>query len=305
MSQLRQQLPVVILVAVIAEVLLLRFALRLGPAVPAGVNVLPAFALVEWAGVLSLNVAVLAGVAFLLLTAQDVRRRGSAGVLLAVALAAAVLVNLGLSMLVPVLPDGAAGPLHAVATGSAITLLLVTSTKSVRARGALALMGAAQLLALGLGPAFGAEACAVAAGVALPWLLGVRPARRDLLIAVAAGVGLAAAMTGQPWGVATVAIWTMAFSLFLPPVLYGTALGSVVVSILTLRRTPEHATLLTGFTLIWLAGLKLDVSAYALVSLAGLAVAAGALLAAPVNPHTVSTAVHRSGHALVMPGGSA
>jgi hypothetical protein len=303
MSQLRQQLPVVILVAVIAEVVLLRFGPRLGPVVPVGVNVLPVFAVVEWAGVLALNVGVLAGCTLLLLTAAAALRRGPAGGLLAAALAAAVLVNLGLAALVPALSDGMAGQLHTATTGSAVILLLLTSTGPVRLRAALVLLGLAQLLALGLGPAALAEVGAVAAAVALPWLIQVRPARRDILIGVAAGLGVAVAATVQPWGVATVAIWTMAFSLFLPPILYGAALASIIVTALALRRAPEDATLLVGLTLIWLAGLKLDVSAYALMSLAGLAVATRAHLTAPAE--VAATASPPGGHALAIRGRSA
>jgi hypothetical protein len=88
----------------------------------------------------------------------------------------------------------------------------------------------------------------------------------------------------QPWGIATVAIWTLGFSLFLPPILYGAAAMSAVLTVPSLRRQPGGGALAAGLVLVWLAGLKLDISSFALMALAGLTIASG--LAGPSAPET-------------------
>ena len=120
------------------------------------------------------------------------------------------------------------------------------------------------------------EVVAVVAALALPWLTRARPRSGEVLVGVAAGLGVTGAALVQPWGLATVAIWTMAFSLFLPPILYGAAVTSILVTGLALRRQPGGGELAAGLALVWLAGLKLDVSSYALMALAGLVIASRA-----------------------------
>ena len=83
---------------------------------------------------------------------------------------------------------------------------------------------------------------------------------------------LFAALLTRPWIVSTVAMWTVSFSLALPGLLYAIALGIAVATLPSLwsaggtRRTAAQ-----GLLLIALAGLKLDFSYFALLSLAGTA----------------------------------
>jgi hypothetical protein len=300
MSALRGQLLVVVLVAAVAEVLLLRVALRLGPVLPTQANVLPVFAVVEWLGVVALNAGVLAGSALIGLAALDALRGGPGRAPLGMALLGAVVVNLGLPPLVGRLPAGSAGLAHGVVTGAAILLTVLGSSSSPRVRLMLGLVGLAQILALastvtqnadwvvgasasGVRPIVLAETVAVVAALALPWLLQIRPRRREVAIGAVAGLGIAVGAAIQPWGLATVAIWTMAFSLFLPPVLYGVAAMSVLVTALALRRQAGGRELAVGLALVWLAGLKLDVSSYALMALTGLVIAGRVAQPLPVT----------------------
>ena len=139
---------------------------------------------------------------------------------------------------------------------------------ATRPRGALAAVYVA-----GGGSAFGTQMTMLA----LPWLVRIRPRRGEVLIGAIAGLAVTAAVVAQPWGLATIAIWTLAFSLFLPPLLYGGAVASIVVTGLCLRREPGGGALVAGLALVWLAGLKLDVSAYALMALTGLMIASRAV----------------------------
>lgn len=289
MSVLRQQLIVVVLVAAVAEVLLLRIALRLGPVLPTQANVLPAFAVVEWLGLVALNAGVLAGAALIGLAALEALRAGPSRMPLAFALLGAVLVNLGLERFVGLLADGSLRLLHAVVTGAAILLTVLGSSRPKTVGLVLGLVGLAQVLALaqpatgsiawvgslGVLPIVAAELVAVLAALLLPWLCRVRPRRGEVVIGAAAGLVVAIGGALQPWGLATVAIWTMAFSLVLPPILYGAAVTSVLVTGLALRREPGGGELAAGLVLVWLAGLKLDVSSYALMALTGLVIAGG------------------------------
>jgi hypothetical protein len=301
MNALRGQLIVVVLVSAVAEVVLLRFALRLGPVLPTQVNVLPAFTVVEWLGVVALNAGVLAGGTLIGLVAWEALRSGPSRAPLAFTLIGAILVNLGLQPLVGVLRGGGlAGLLYGVVTGSAILLAVLGSSQPPVVRSVLGLVGLAQLLALGQAvsqnvnwfggvgavggrPIVAAEIVAIVVALALPWLLQVRPRRGELLIGAAVGLGIAAAATVQPWGLATMAIWTIAFSLFLPPMLYGAAVMSVLVTVLALRHQPGGGELAVGLTLVCLAGLKLDVSSYALMSLTGLVIASRAAETLPME----------------------
>jgi hypothetical protein len=300
MNALRRQLIVVVLVSAVAEVVLLRFALRLGPVLPTQVNVLPAFAVVEWLGVVALNTGVLAGGTLIGLVAWEALRSGPSRAPLAFTLLGAILVNLGLQPLVGVLPGGLAGLLHGVMTGSAVLLAVLGSSQPPLVRSLLVLVGLAQLLALaqaasqnanwfgGVGavggrPILAAETVAIVVALALPWLLQVRPRRGEILIGAAVGLGIAAAATVQPWGLATMAIWTIAFSLFLPPMLYGAAVMSVLVTVLALRHQSGGGQLIVGLTLVCLAGLKLDVSSYALMALTGLVIASHAAETLPMG----------------------
>lgn len=289
MIALRGKLVVVVLIAALAEVALLRFALRLGPALPAQGDVLWVFAVIERGGVVALNAGVLAGSLLIGLVAIDQFRAGWRGATLALALLGAMIVNLGLQLLVSTIPDGSAGLLHGVVTGAAVLMVVMRAPQTRRLRVALALVGATQVLAIAQGmplstnlttgistfsvrPLVLAEVGAVISALALPYLLQARPHLGEIAFGVLVGLLVTVAAAVQPWGLATIGIWTMAFSLFLPPMLYGAAIASVIVTLLSLRREPGGAETISGLVLISLAGLKLDVSAYAVMALTGLLV---------------------------------
>lgn len=289
MTALRAKLIVVVLIAAIAEVLLLRIALRLGPVLPAQGDILWVFAVIERVGVVALNVGVLAGSLLIGLVAVDALRTGWGGIPLALALLGAVMVNLGVQPLVSALPAGTPAMLHGLVTGAAVLLMVMRASQTTRLRVVLALVGTTQVLALAQAMSLSigltadttafsvrslalAEVGAVVSALALPYLLRARPRRGEVVLGMLAGVLVTVAAAVQPWGVATVSIWTMAFSLFLPPILYGAAVASVIVTLLSLRRESGGAEIIFGLALILLAGLKLDVSAYAVMALTGLLV---------------------------------
>jgi hypothetical protein len=290
MTGLQRQLVTVILIAAVAEATLLRVALRLGPVLPTRVDVLPIFAVVEKLGVAALNVGVLAAILLLAITAWDALRRGSAGLPLALALVGSILVNLGLQPMIATFPSGPVGLLHGAVTGAAVLLVALSARQPSGVRMALAAIGLAHGFALaqsaeiqavwgdgeagaGWSPSVAAEIAAVAAALVLPWACRIRPRTREIVGVAAAGLVITAMGWLQPWGLATLAIWTLAFSLFLPPVVYGAAVASILVTGLALRRQPGGTELAIGLTVIWLAGLKLDVSTFALMALAGLTIA--------------------------------
>jgi len=289
MITLRAKLVVVVLMAALAEVALLRIALRLGPVLPAQGDVLWVFAGIERVGVVALNVGVLAGSLLIGLVAVDALRVGWGGIPLALALIGAVIVNLGLQQLVSALPAGTPAMLHSLVTGAAVLLTVMRASPTARLRVALALIGSTQVLtlvqtmslstdliagalSLSVRPLVLAEIGAVISALALPHLLRARPRRGEIVLGVLVGLLVTVAATVQPWGLATIGIWTMAFSLFLPPILYGAAIASVTVTMLLLRREPDGAEIISGLALILLAGLKLDVSTYAIMALTGLLV---------------------------------
>lgn len=290
MNGLRRQVIVVILIAAVVEVALLRVALRLGPVLPTQVDVLPIFAVVEKLGVVALNVGVLAAALLLAITAWDARQRGAGGLALTLTVVGAILANLGLQPMVAAFPGGPVGLLHGTVTGAAVLLIVLTSHQPSGVRLVLTLIGLAHGFALaqsagldgvwgrsaamvGWRPSVAAETTAVAAALALPWACRIRPRAPEVVGALAAGLAMTAMCTLQPWGLATISIWTLAFSLFLPPVVYGAAVASVVATGLALRRQPGGTELAIGLAVIWLAGLKLDVSTFALMALAGLTIA--------------------------------
>ncbi|MCC6176706.1 MAG: hypothetical protein IT305_15465, partial [Chloroflexi bacterium] len=238
MITLRAKLVVVVLIAALAEVALLRIALRLGPVLPAHGDVLWVFAGIERVGVVALNVGVLAGSLLIGLVAVDALRVGWGGIPLALALIGAVTVNLGLQQLVSVLPAGTPAMLHSLVTGAAVLLTVMRASPTARLRVALALIGTTQVLtlvqtmslstdlragalSLSVPPLVLAEIGAVISALALPHFLRARPRRGEIVLGVLVGLLVTVAATVQPWGLATIGIWTMAFSLFLPPILYG------------------------------------------------------------------------------------
>jgi hypothetical protein len=115
-----------------------------------------------------------------------------------------------------------------------------------------------------------AEAAAVGTALVLPWALRPPWHRRHLLLGGLLGLGLVAALAVRPWVVATMAMWTVAFSLFLPGALHAAALASVAATTWALLEgSPAARRTGLGLLLVGLAGLRLDFTYAALLTLAG------------------------------------
>ena len=333
--------------SVLAEVLLLRTFLRLGPVLPVKEELLPVYRAVETAGLAAMNLAMLAaagvavGIAWLLLAQVDsvqriaetsrqpenchaepqrsiswptTRRpfaaaqgdrtyslqssvhypqRRAVAVLLGGLILAAVLANLALTLLLPVLPAPTAVALPAATLLAALLAIYAATSGRRRGRLALGLIAGAESLALahllapglaGLGlplPGAGAliffaEAAALAAALVLPWSLGphagFRPRwrRRDLVVGVILAIALLAAHTLRPSLLVAMTMWNLSFSLFLPGIVYAGAFGAFAATLLALwREGPTGRAAATGLLLIALAGLKLDFTYFNLIALVG------------------------------------
>jgi hypothetical protein len=112
-SELRSILLRVAVGAAVAEFVLLRVFVRLGPVLPGGEALLPVYRLAEGGGLLALNLAVLSAVGLLGVTLAGLDWRRASHVLVGVALAAGILANLGLGVLVSVAPTALGGLLLA------------------------------------------------------------------------------------------------------------------------------------------------------------------------------------------------
>lgn len=290
--------PAALLLAVlfgsaVVEFALLRVFIRLGPVLPGGEALLPVYRAAEGLGLVALNLGTLAAAALVAVAAAGLDWARPRQALAGVALLAGALVNLGLGGLLALAPGPAVVVAQAGGTLGAAALLLAAQGAPPRTRLALGLVASALGLGLyyslaqgaaGLGLAlpggglapFLAEACALAAALALPWGLRPRPTRVDLGV----GLGLALAWLGfdlaRHWIAAAMAMWTLSFSLFLPGPLYALGLGSATAGLLALRRQAGPAPA-AGLLLVFLAGLRLDFSYFALLALAGLAAHAAAL----------------------------
>jgi hypothetical protein len=118
-----------------------------------------------------------------------------------------------------------------------------------------------------------AEALAVAAALALPWSYrrpGTRWRRGHWVLGGGLGLVCLAALAARPWTVATLATWTVGFTLFLPGIVYAAAVGSAAATAAALSGSGrrERATAV-GLLLVATAGLSLDSTYVAAVALAG------------------------------------
>ncbi|MBI2322578.1 MAG: hypothetical protein HYU88_10970 [Chloroflexi bacterium] len=295
MSALAPTLLQVVVWAAVAEFLLLRVFLRVGPFLPAEEALLPLYRTVETLGLAAMNLAMLAGAGLIAAYASALAWRRPADALLGALLLAALLGNLGLSAPLGMAAAPAAAAVQA-ATMLAVLALGLGSSVWAPWRAALALAALAQaaalyhvlapaLGALGLAlpagetPAFAAEALAVAAALALPWGLGGALRRRHVALGLGLGLLLLVAHMARPWTLATIAMWTVAFTLFLPGALYAAALAAATSAALALRGSPSASArqAAAGVLLIALGGLRLDFSYFALLGLVGLLVATRAL----------------------------
>ncbi|MCC7106948.1 MAG: hypothetical protein IT307_17580 [Chloroflexi bacterium] len=279
--------------AAVAEFCLLRVFLRAGPFLPGSSDLMPLYRLLELLGLLAFNLATLAASVLLALTAITSWSRGDPGARIAGAvLLLAAAGNVSLGVLLSVTPTTTAVTLQPVLTMAAVLALLFRFGRAVKGRLTLVLIAGAQLLALGhlltqelAGRGYpllsgqplmvAAEAAASAAALTLPLGLGARPTQRDWLAGLALGIALAVALAIQPWTVSTITMWTVEFALFLPGALYAAALAAGAASWLSLRREPGAGPVVSGLLLIALAGLKLEFTYLALLSLVGLLAASG------------------------------
>lgn len=271
----------------LTEFLLLRLFLRMGMVLPGHETLLPLYRFVETLGLVALNLAVLAaaGLIALIASTRTWRRLGDA--LAGLALIGALLTNLGLGLLVAVAPPPWVVLLQGSTTVAAVVGVTVRRGGHAPGRAGLGLIATVELLALwhvlaqgasqlgvplpGRGISlFLAEGLAVAAALVLPWSFRLRPRQWHLVFGVALGLFFLAVYGARPWMVATISMWTVSFSLFLPGFLYAAALASAGVTLLALRRQRGSPEVAPGLLLVALAGLKLDFSYFALLALAGL-----------------------------------
>lgn len=286
----------------VAEFLLLRIFLRLGPVLPVQEPLLPLYRGIETLGLAALNLAFLAACVLLVTAAAGMGARPAARAAAALLLLA-VAVNAGLGLLVGLVPGAAATAVQAMATLVALVTLLATRRPSpghLTIGLVVAAEGLALLQVLGQGATalglpvpstilliFAAEALAIAAAIALPWSFGVRPSRRPAILGIVLGLALIAALLTRPWILSTVAMWTVSFSLGLPGALYAVALGIAVAALPSLWRAGgAQGIAARGLLLVALAGLKLDYSYFALLALAGTVLLCRGLARVPAGEPT-------------------
>lgn len=274
--------------SVIAEFLLLRTILRLGPVLPAKEGLLPVYQAVETAGLAAMNLAMLAATAVVVgLAGMLLAQRRAVAVLLGSLILAAVIANLALSLLLAVLPTATAVTLQAATLLAALLAIYAGGGGARRGRLALGLIASADTLALayvltpglarvglplpGAGTViFLAEAAALAAAIALPWSFHPQWQRRDLVVGVGLAIALLVAHTLRPSMLVAMTMWNLAFSLFLPGIVYAVAFGAFAATLLALRRDGQTGRkAATGLLLIALAGLKLDFTYFNLIALVG------------------------------------
>lgn len=274
-----------LLAAVLAEFIIIRVLLRLGPVAPEGPQWDALFQGLQTVGLAALNLVVLAVLGALAVETAAAVRGPRAG---AFAPAPVALGSAAVLSLVGALDAGAWGVLAgalALGVGTALPLALAGPAAPpgwLRALWLAVFLGLAGYHAAGGAAALGApvtppaplyfalEALAVAAGLAVP--LALRP-RRSVRIAAFTGALVlvwAALALGRPWMLATLVMWNTGFALWLPAPLYMAALAGFLYTVLALaggdaaRR--RHA---LGLMLLGAAGLNLDYAPYALLAVAG------------------------------------
>jgi hypothetical protein len=266
-----------LVLAALAELLLLRLLMRLGAVLPGSTTLADLYRALQVIGLGAANLAsllalgLLGGLAWRWLAVAGWPAR-----LAGVGLLVAGLLQIGLLLM----PATEAGLAVLVLTSLALAglLLVIAGRPGWPVVVPLAMMMAAVYAAAGQ-PArpLGIELPAAALGytlaevlallVPLAALAGWWPGWhwRPALLGLGLGLLVAVARLFSPWTTGLAAIWTVGFSLFLPAPVYALALGLVVYAGLTGRR-PAAA----GLLLLVLAGLKLDHGDYALLALVGL-----------------------------------
>lgn len=300
MPLLSAVLPALAITA-LAEFLLVRVALRLGPAFPAGRVIDAGFDAAYWLGIWALNVAGILAITVLSVLAVSKLRRGDArfppGIAAACAAALVLLVGWILSMvgltstvvlIVQVASIAAAIGVMALTAGwrgwrrwwlLGVMAAYLAATVHFFAR----LTGSSTTMSGGL---VIAEAVALVAATVAPavWRVGWRPRMAALAFAVAMLWGGFAA--SQPHIARFFVIWDLGLSSPLPWWTFAIALAGLVYGVGAARR---HQSAL-GFAIVALAGLRLDYTYFALLALVGFAV----IVTAP-DPGRVFTIPSRPG----------
>jgi hypothetical protein len=291
--------PALALVA-LAEFLLVRVALRLGPAFPPGRGIDAGFDLALWLGLWLMNLAgALAIVVVVLQVARTWRRQdytlasgtAAAGAAMAVVLVAWVLSVAQRSSTTVLLVQVAA------IAGSAVVMAAASPWPGWRRLWLLALAAAyvaaaghyvARMLAVPWAPAGAitlAEMLALSVATLAPavWRVGWQP--RAAAFALAALLLWGGFAAGQPHIARFLVIWDLGLSSPLPWWAFAVALVGLTYSVAGTRWHPEAL----GFALIALAGFKVDNTYFGLLALAGIAVMASSVRPANVAALRVGT----------------
>lgn len=271
-----------VLVAGLAEFVLLRVVMRLGPVLPQAEALELLYQAAFVVGVAAMNLAFLAGLGLLALAAISLVERRRLEPLAAASLVA--LLAFGAPLLL--------GAHRALLGWQAVAALALLSSWLVTARPAPATLRAGQLAAVatalafypslaGLGQAAmalpgtslaltAAETAATLVPLALAWPLRQRWRRSDLALGALPAVLLLGAWMGARWMVGAAAMWSFAFALFLPGPVYALALGLFLASLRILSRgDPAERQAALGLALVALAGLKMDFAYFAVLALSG------------------------------------
>lgn len=261
------------------EFLLLRVLVRLGPIAPAGSVMDALFDGILALGLVALNSMVVVGLAWLLLRwLEAVRSRAAVrGIAAALAIAAGA-AAVGSGMVLPG-PDGTAATAGVVA--AAMCLGVITSPCSPRRRLYLLLpLSSYSVLAASyvgseatLGPFLNfpfhtlAEGIAVAAAIVSPVVFGSPWRLGSALVGAASAAAFLALFEARPWLPATLLMWNLGFSLWLPLPLYAAALAVFIYTLFARHGKGGGQLPTASLILLALGGLKLDYGPYALLAL--------------------------------------
>jgi hypothetical protein len=269
--------------AALAEFMLVRVALRLGPAFPAGRLIDAGFDATYWLGLWALNFAGILAVVVLFILAvpglRVARARLSPGIATACMAAVIVLGGWVLSMagrastiglIVQVVVMAAAIVVMAIAAGwqgwrrwwlLGVSAAYVAASAHFLTRFAGAAAGSSGALLI-------AEVTALSAAALTPlvWRVGWRP--HLAVVAIVVAVLWAGFAASQPHIARFFVIWDLGLSSPLPAWAFAIALAGLVYGVVCARSQPAAL----GFAVVALAGLRFDNTYFALLSLAGFAI---------------------------------
>lgn len=288
-----------LLASALAEFVLLRVVMRLGPVLPPGDAATAAMSWVFRFGVAALNLAAILVVPTLgILSYKAFKREGLPGAWpmgAAAGLAAAVML---LGSVQAVLLRGSGPPAlpFIVSIVSLVVASLPLASAGIRGLAllpigaALAAYGAAHYhymsrsgAALGIALPRGTGAFAAAEGLALTVApLALFAFRPGLRVGAAAAATAVTALAGgfywsSPWMASALAIFDVAFTLYLPIYLYFAALWTAIYAVISLFAQPGARLAAIGLALMSLSGLKLDYLNYSLQGLTGFLLLAACL----------------------------